>query len=147
MPKKKSNVEVVAPVFDLEIKYGDGKTVKACRIVPFGDFRAAVNSVVETVFMNGYSPADFPYLYFSALFALFTDFPAADVEIDDVLREAYIHHLDQEIYNGSEMAIAFKRAVNDGIEYKKNRSSVDVFFEKINTIDIGSLEGVIKRRP
>lgn len=144
MPKKKSNVEVVAPVFDLEIKYGDGKTVKACSLVPFGDFRAAVDAVVEATFRNGYSPADFPYLYLSSLFGLFTDFPSADVEINDVLREAYIYHLDRELYGVCEMALAFKDSVNEGIEYRKNRSAVDIFFEKINTIDLSNLEGMIK---
>ena len=144
MPKKKTNVEVPALVYDLELKLGDGEIVKACSVVPFGDFRVAVDTVVEATFKNGYSSADFPYIYFSSLYSLFTDFPAADVESDDVMRETYIYHLDRELYNASAMAFAFKQAVHDGIEYRKNRSSVDVFFEKLNTIDIGKLEGVIK---
>jgi len=154
MPKKKSNVEVVPvvaeapnPEYDTELKYGGAldqpvHTVMARKVVSYGDFMNAVDGVIESVFTGGYSPASVPYVYHATLITLFTDYKS--IETDDILREVYEYRIADAIYGFSDMAVAFQQAVKDGIEYRKNRSPLDAFFEKINDIDFTKLEGVLK---
>lgn len=134
MPKKKTNV------YDIELAQG---SVKAHSIVPYANFCASVESVVDGAFEKGYSPAQLSYRYYSTLFALFTDYDAADVEVDEVMSKVYVDHLDRELYTASPMAAAFRDAVNDAVAYRKNRSSFDAFFDKINSLDMTKLQGIL----
>lgn len=144
MPKKKINIEEqYIPEFDIDLVYGtpDSVKIKARTIVSYGDFIAAVDSVVDTAFKKGYSSANVPYLFNSALFHLFTDF--SSFECDDVMQAVYVNKLDRAIYNVSPMAIAFRDAVREGIEYRKNRSNLDILLERVNSIDVKKLEKVL----
>lgn len=145
MPKKKANANKEPEiVYDVELTYGEPSTnpVKARKLVSYGDFMESVDMVIQGIFKNGYSPAKVPYIYHSSLFTLFTNY--SSIEPDDVLKEVYVNHLDEAIYNTSDMAIAFRDAVKDGIEYHKKRSALDVLLEKASSIDMASLEKLSK---
>lgn len=155
MPKKKTNVEVestvveaASSVYDTELIYDDAqmshssRKVMARKVVPYGEFLNAVDGVIESVFTEGYSPATVPYVFNANLITLFTDY--SSLEPEDILREVFVYHLSDAIYNFSDMAVAFKKAVMDGIEYQQNRSPLYSFFEKLNSIDLTKLENVLK---
>lgn len=134
MPKKKTNI------YDMELANG---SVKARSIVPYADFCAAVDAIVDGAFEKGFSPAHLSYRYYSMLFVLFTDYQAANAEVDEVMGKVYVDGLDRDLYDISPMAVAFRDAVKDAVDYQKNRSPLDTFIEKLNRLDITKIKDVL----
>ena len=146
MPKKKTNVNVDNQIaYDTELTYGEPgtKSLKVRTLVPYKDFCQAAYGVIETLFANGYSPAEYSYIFNATLIKLYTDYGSSDP--DDILREVYINHIDEAIYAKSIQALAFRNAVNEAINCRNNRSSFDVFFDNLNSIDVGKLNALIEK--
>lgn len=146
MPKKKANTNKEPEiVYDIELIYGECEThtLKMRKLVPYTDFCQASYGVVETLFANGYSPAEYSYVYNATLIKLFTNCELN--EPDDILREVYVNHLDEKIYDNSAQAVAFRDAVTSDIDYRKNRSPFDTFFDSLNTVDFEKLNKVIEK--